>query len=68
MNKRVVAGVAALLIGGGAALVGPAVANADDPTPTGEHGIELSDEQVLRYGPPHTSGPPADAYDVPLGG
>ncbi len=29
MNKRVVAGVAALLIAGGAALAGPAVANAD---------------------------------------
>ncbi len=106
MNKRVVAGVAALLIGGGAALAGPAAANADgsgsggsstdhpsgpsaDEPTAAEIAAELArlnaglsaedmaaqdrasgmfDENLLRYGDPHTSGPPADAYDVPFGG
>ncbi len=47
MIKRVVAGVAALLIGGGAALAGPAAANADG---SGSGGSSTD----------HPSGPSAD--------
>lgn len=84
MNKRVVAGMAALLIGGGAALAGPAVANADGSGsggssadhPSGDELTAAEIQDILTRvnadlsdaGLQHNGVEPAGAIDVAPGG